>query len=133
MDAEHRHELKTNELADWLTHAPQYFRDNARTIIGLVLIIIAVITWPLFKRMRTKADLRQKAQTTDMITEAERTKLLVLQTQMEGGGPLEALVMSAHPPPPNWLQQVVVAVVSGKTPIVRSGTPGFRLRELVKE
>ena len=96
MDAEHRHELKTNELADWLTHAPQYFRDNARTIIGLVLIIIALITWPLFNRMRTKADLRQKAQTTDMITEAEQTKLLVLQTQMQGGGPLETLVMSAN-------------------------------------
>ena len=58
MDAEHRHELKTNELADWIGHAPQYLRENARMIIGVALIIIAIVTWPMFKRMRTKAERR---------------------------------------------------------------------------
>jgi tetratricopeptide (TPR) repeat protein len=96
MDSEHRHELKTNELADWIGHAPQYLRENARTIIGAALIVIAVITWPMFKKIRVKADLEQKAQTTDLIEQSGQAKLMVLQDQMRGGGSLEALVLSAN-------------------------------------
>jgi tetratricopeptide (TPR) repeat protein len=96
MDSEHRHELKTNELADWIGHAPQYLRENARMIIGVALIAIAVITWPMFKKMRIKTDLEQKAQTTDLIEQSGQTKLMVLQSQMQGGGSLDALVLSAN-------------------------------------
>ncbi len=31
MKAEHRHELKTNELADWIVHFPQWFKENQTT------------------------------------------------------------------------------------------------------
>ena len=96
MDSEHRHELKTNELADWIGHAPQYLRENARMIIGVALIIIAILTWPTFKKMRAKADLEQKAQTTDLITQSGQTKLMVLQSQMQQGGSLDSLVLSAN-------------------------------------
>ena len=43
MKSEHRHELKTNELADWIAHVPDFVRNNLRTIIGVSLIIIAIL------------------------------------------------------------------------------------------
>ena len=39
MDTEHRHELKVNELADWIVHVPQFFRENLRWILGGSLIL----------------------------------------------------------------------------------------------
>ena len=36
MKAEHRHELKTNELVEWLTNLPQWANENLTTIIGVV-------------------------------------------------------------------------------------------------
>lgn len=50
MDAEHRHELKTNELADGLSHLPKLIKDNANTIIGVIIIAAALITWPMFNK-----------------------------------------------------------------------------------
>jgi hypothetical protein len=38
MDSQHRHELKTNELAEGLKHLPGLLKDNANTIIGIILI-----------------------------------------------------------------------------------------------
>lgn len=67
MDAEHRHELKTNELADWLGHLPQFLKDNANTIIGVALICIALITWPLFNRMSRQKDMAQQSEMTQSI------------------------------------------------------------------
>ena len=39
MKSEHRHELKSNELAEWLGNLPEWFRDNLITIIILVVAI----------------------------------------------------------------------------------------------
>jgi len=64
MDSEHRHELKTNELADTLAHLPELIKKNANMIIGLALIAVALITWPMFNRMsRQKEDAQQSEMT----------------------------------------------------------------------
>jgi len=52
MDTEHRHELKTNELVNLLTHFPQFLKNNANMLIGIGLIVIGLVTWPLFSRMK---------------------------------------------------------------------------------
>jgi predicted negative regulator of RcsB-dependent stress response len=39
MKSEHRHELKTNELAEWLGNLPEWFRENLITLIVLVIAI----------------------------------------------------------------------------------------------
>lgn len=72
MDAQHRHELKTNELADWLTHAPEYLKKNASTIIGAALILIAVVTWPMFTRMREAKNIAKAAVVSESIQNLER-------------------------------------------------------------
>ncbi len=47
MKSKHRHELKTNELADWIKHLPEWIQDNAKTIgiVAAVLVITAAVAW----------------------------------------------------------------------------------------
>jgi len=61
MDAEHRHELKTNELADFLGHLPDFIRKYSNQIIGVILILIALVVIPLYTRMRKQAALAEEA------------------------------------------------------------------------
>lgn len=67
MDSEHRHELKSNELADLLTHFPDFLKRNAYTIIGITLIVIALVTWPLFSRMKQEKTITEEAQVASAI------------------------------------------------------------------
>ena len=57
MKSEHRHELKTNELADWMAHFPEWAQENARTLIGvavLVVVVAGVFFWVQYnKNVRT--------------------------------------------------------------------------------
>ena len=41
MKAEHRHELKTNELAEWITNLPEWASENKKPIIYACVILIA--------------------------------------------------------------------------------------------
>lgn len=79
MDAQHRHELKTNELADWLTHAPEFLKKNASSIIGVALIVVGIITWPMFTRMRAASDIAKAAAVTESIQNLERDIYSVVQ------------------------------------------------------
>lgn len=67
MDAEHRHELKTNELATWLAHLPDWIKQNTNYIIGIALIVIGLITWPMLNRMAEQKDISQQTETTNSI------------------------------------------------------------------
>jgi hypothetical protein len=54
MDAEHRHELKTNELAEVMTHFPAFFKKHGRQVIGAVLIAAAIISYFVFDKKDQK-------------------------------------------------------------------------------
>jgi predicted negative regulator of RcsB-dependent stress response len=79
MDAEHRHELKANELAEGLKNLPQWIKDNANTIIGIVLIAAALITWPMFKKMANKKELAEATTITNSIQMMDQDIVAVLQ------------------------------------------------------
>ena len=83
MDSEHRHELKTNELADWLAHVPQYIRDNSRKIIGIALIAIGLLTWPMLSKRSKNAELAREAELTTKIEQVDRAKMMALRNQMQ--------------------------------------------------
>ena len=34
MRSDHRHELKTNELADWIAHFPEWANKNRTSLVG---------------------------------------------------------------------------------------------------
>ena len=83
MDTEHRHELKVNELADWIVHVPQFFRENLRWILGGSLILIAVLVFMFGRGIRANAFDYQLSQTTGQIEALQRAQLMVIQNQMQ--------------------------------------------------
>jgi len=53
MKSDHRHELKTNELADWLTHLPEWAKQNRTNIMAVAaILVVAVIVyfWSFYRR-----------------------------------------------------------------------------------
>ena len=42
MKSERRHELTTNELADWIVHFPKFVRENRNAIIIVIIIAVAL-------------------------------------------------------------------------------------------
>lgn len=67
MDSEHRHDLKTNELAQGLAHLPELIKKNANTIIGLALIVVGLITWPMFNKMSRQKALAEQSSVTQSV------------------------------------------------------------------
>lgn len=80
MDSQHRHELKTNELAESLGHLPQLMKENARFIIGVLLIAVALITWPMFNRMAKQKGKAEQELVTQSILMLDQDIYSFLQT-----------------------------------------------------
>lgn len=71
MKSDHRHELKTNELADWLAHFPEWARQNRTNIIAVaVVLVVAVVVyfWIFYRR--------------DMVSVQNQTRLTNLMSQV---------------------------------------------------
>ncbi len=74
MDSKHRHELMQNELADWIGKLPEMITTYRNQIIGVVLVIVGLISWPLLNKWRAQSDFAAESQTTDSITAVELAK-----------------------------------------------------------
>ncbi len=75
MKSEHRHELQTNELAEFISQLPEYLKKNARTIIAIVLILAGVISWPILNKKKAASLTKEQIETTNLITQMERGKI----------------------------------------------------------
>ena len=95
MDSEHRHELKSNELANILTHFPEFCKKNANVILGVTLIIVALITWPMFTKMRQQKEIAQESQVSDAIQQLNQS---IGKALGESAGPqsLDAVLVNAQ-------------------------------------
>ena len=91
MDSEHRHELKTNELADGISHLPKILKDNYMQIIGVGLILAAILFSGPVRRYVEKGKLAKQAEATIAIRNLQRSKMDAFQSQSEG-----ALIVSAN-------------------------------------
>jgi hypothetical protein len=96
MDAEHRHELKTNELADWIGHFPRFCRENAKTIIGVGFIIVAVVVFFYGRRMRADSRFEQEAQAVSLIKRLDYSKLATIQGQRGNAAAAGSIRLSAE-------------------------------------
>ena len=99
MDSQHRHELKTNELAEGLKHLPGLLKDNANTIIGIILIGVALITWPMFNKMSRQKDIAEQMEITQSIQMMDQDVYAVLQAPADDmlakSEALDALLVNA--------------------------------------
>jgi tetratricopeptide (TPR) repeat protein len=70
MKADHRHELKTNELADWLANLPEWLRENRSTLVAsaaIIVVAVAVYFWIFYQRNIASA--RGQVRLTNLVTQ----------------------------------------------------------------
>ncbi|MGD8786579.1 MAG: hypothetical protein PVJ60_04075 [Phycisphaerales bacterium] len=85
MKSEHRHELKTNELADWLGHLPQWTKQNLTSILIVLAIVIAVVFFFAWNSYKQKVAELEKLEFTTLLNQLSSSKMQVLNAQQDGG------------------------------------------------
>jgi hypothetical protein len=101
MKSDHRHELKTNELADWLSHLPQWTKENLVTIIIVAVVIVAGAAfygWMLYGRNVVRAS--ERVEFTNLLNQISSGKMQILQGQKSQGRDWSFLLLQ----PANSLQ-----------------------------
>jgi hypothetical protein len=84
MKSEHRHELKTNELVDWLTHLPQWAKDNSITIIGVLLVAVVAGSLYIWKIHRKNVIAQDQIELTNYMARLLGGKPQVISAQSQG-------------------------------------------------
>jgi tetratricopeptide (TPR) repeat protein len=86
MKAEHRHELKTNELAEWIANLPQWTKQHL-TIIITVLVVAALAAGSLyyFVYQRRAVSVAEQLRLTELTTrQLAQNKRDILDAQRRG-------------------------------------------------
>ena len=85
MKSEHRHELKTNELAEWLGNLPKWTKENLATILVVLAVIFGAAIF-LFWRTYSKnvVQVREHLEFSNLLNQLSSGKLQVLNAQAQG-------------------------------------------------
>lgn len=81
MKSEHRHELKTNELAEWIENLPNWFRENRNFILGIAAAVLVVICIYFWNSHTKSSQARQQIELTQLISQVARTKSTLARQQ----------------------------------------------------
>ena len=85
MKSEHRHELKTNELAEWLINFPQWAKRNRTAIIYVSIVAIFVVAAIYWRRhQKTVIIPREQIDFTNTITPLPQNKMQIIRAQIQG-------------------------------------------------
>jgi tetratricopeptide (TPR) repeat protein len=101
MKSDHRHELKTNELADWLSHLPEWTKENLITIVIVAAAVVAaaaVYGWRLYSK--NVVQVQEQTEFTNLINQVSSAKMQILQGQQEQGRDFSFVLLQ----PANTLQ-----------------------------
>ena len=85
MKSERRHELETNELADWVGHLPIWVKQNRNMLIyiAVVLVITGVLYYLKYARVDTASRMEAEV-VTDAMSQLDFAKARILQGQSQG-------------------------------------------------
>ena len=81
MKSEHRHELKTNELAEWLSNFPQWTKDNLVTIVCVSVVIVVLAGIYIWRGNRNVVQVRQRADFTRLLSQVSAVKMQIVQAR----------------------------------------------------
>jgi hypothetical protein len=85
MKPEHRHELKTNELAEWLNNLPQWAHENLTTIIYVSVIACLVLIYSFwYYYQKNTASVKKQFEFTRLIRRLPYERRQILQAQSQG-------------------------------------------------
>ena len=85
MKSEHRHDLKTNELAEWLGNLPQWTKKNLITIIcvsALLIAVAGVYIWRTYTK--NVIQVREHLEFSNLLNQLSANKTQVLNAQAQG-------------------------------------------------
>ncbi|MHC4075469.1 MAG: tetratricopeptide repeat protein [Planctomycetota bacterium] len=96
MKSEHRHELKTNELAAWLVNFPNWARENLKMIIYVSVVIILVAVSYAYKKYQTNVvTAGQQVSLTTTVSEIPQKKIQIIRGQAQDMDLSYSLLQSA--------------------------------------
>jgi Tfp pilus assembly protein PilE len=96
MKAEHRHELKTNELAQWLINLPLWARQNLRMITYISVVVVLVLATYVYHRyQKTVVAGREQTAMTIMLSQLPQQEARIAQDQSRGIDSSYMLVQAA--------------------------------------
>lgn len=84
MKSEHRHELKTNELAEWLANLPEWTKQHLVAIICVSTLVVAlagVYMWMGYNRNVVRV--RERIEFTRLLNQVSAAKMQIRQGQEE--------------------------------------------------
>lgn len=84
MDAEHRHGLKTNELAKWINNFPQWITKNAKFLIYAIVVLVLVAGSYLYHHRKTGNVSEKKLAFTQLATSIAQTNSRIVQASGQG-------------------------------------------------
>ncbi len=85
MKPKHRHELKTNELAEWIGNLPQWARENHRMIIYVSVVAVVVIgpaLWYWYNK--NIKPVREQLEFTSLIARLPQSKVQIVTARARG-------------------------------------------------
>ena len=85
MKSDHRHELKTNELADWLAHFPEWLKENRMMLVGgaVVIVVAAGVYFRLFYQ-KSVVSARAQSRLTSLVTQLPSQKGAIARSLSQG-------------------------------------------------
>jgi tetratricopeptide (TPR) repeat protein len=85
MKAKHRHELKTNELAEWLINLPLWAKQNLRMITYIAVVVVLVAASYIYHRyQKTVVTTREQSAMTILLSQLPQQKFQIAQSQTKG-------------------------------------------------
>jgi len=85
MKSDHRHELKTNELAEWIANFPQWAKENLKMIIGVSAVVVIALSLAFFHWYRKNVEsIREQVELTKLITRISLSKRQTLNDRARG-------------------------------------------------
>jgi len=85
MKAKHRHELKTNELAEWIAGLPEWAKENLTMIIIVsAAVVLAVGSLFYFKYQKNVVSVRERTNLTQLIGRLAEAKGRILRAHASG-------------------------------------------------
>jgi tetratricopeptide (TPR) repeat protein len=85
MKSEHRHELKTNELAEWLGNLPQWTKENLTTIIVLVAVVVVGVTFFIWRSYNKNViQVQEHLEFTNLLNQLSGIEAQISSAQAEG-------------------------------------------------